>query len=75
MITEEQYKEAVKIIAKYKFQQLDKPRYKLDIRFGCGAVIDMHHKDYNPDYPGLHEDTAGVVAYRHGKQTRMRKKT
>lgn len=41
-------------------------RYFVDIRTGCGAVVDRHHPDYNESYPGLHRDTAGVVFYKHG---------
>lgn len=43
-----------------------KDRYLLDIRNGCGAVIDTHHPDYDSSYPGLHSDTSGVVLYKHG---------
>ncbi len=43
------------------------PRYFLDIRSGCGAVRDKWHKDYDVDYPGLHQDTPGVVKYIHGQ--------
>ncbi|CAL9957515.1 hypothetical protein VPHK46_0029 [Vibrio phage K46] len=38
-------------------------RYILDERVGCAAVIDTHHPDYDPEYPGLHSDTGGVVLY------------
>ena len=31
-----------------------KDRYLLDIRTGCGAVIDTHHPAYDSSYPGLH---------------------
>ncbi len=41
-------------------------RYIVDIRSGCGAVIDTKHEDYDKDYPGLHQDTSGVVEYKHG---------
>lgn len=40
------------------------PRYFVDERVGCIAVRDQKHTD--PEYPGLHEDTEGVVWYRHG---------
>ncbi|AUR90730.1 coil containing protein [Vibrio phage 1.149.O._10N.286.55.A12] len=38
-------------------------RYILDERVGCAAVIDTNHPEYDPDYPGLHSDTGGVVLY------------
>ncbi len=38
-------------------------RYILDERVGCAAVIDTKHPDYDPEYPGLHSDTKGVVLY------------
>ena len=41
-------------------------RYFVDIRVGCGAVIDRQHPDYDESYPGLHNDTGGLVLYRHG---------
>jgi hypothetical protein len=41
-------------------------RYFVDIRSGCGAVRDRKHPDYNESYPGLHQDTGGVVLYKHG---------
>ena len=41
-------------------------RYFVDIRSGCAAVIDRKHPDYNESYPGLHQDTSGVVLYKHG---------
>ena len=40
--------------------------YFVDIRSGCGAVVDRQHPDYNVGYPGLHQDTPGVVLYKHG---------
>ena len=43
-----------------------KDRYLLDIRTGCGAVIDTHHPAYDSSYPGLHSYTSGVVLYKHG---------
>jgi hypothetical protein len=43
-----------------------KDRYFLDIRNGCGAVIDRQHPKYDSHYPGLHSDTGGVVLYKHG---------
>jgi hypothetical protein len=43
-----------------------KDRYFLDIRCGCGAVMDRQHPDYDESYPGLHHDTSGVVLYKHG---------
>lgn len=41
-------------------------RYLVDLRNGCGAVIDTQHPEYNSNYPGLHSDTGGVVLYKHG---------
>ncbi len=41
-------------------------RYFIDIRIGCAGVIDRQHPKYDPDYPGLHPDTGGVVFYKHG---------
>lgn len=41
-------------------------RYITDIRAGCGAVIDTHHPNYEPNYPGIHEHTPSVVEYKHG---------
>lgn len=41
-------------------------RYFVDIRIGCGAVMDRQHPDYDESYPGLHQDTGGVVLYKHG---------
>lgn len=43
----------------------NEPRYFVDERGGCVAVRDRTRTD--PDYPGLHHDTEGVVLYRHGK--------
>ena len=40
-------------------------RYFVDSRCGCVAVRDRTLTD--PDYPGLHEDTTGVVRYWHGR--------
>ena len=39
-------------------------RYFVDERGGCIAVRDREKT--NPDYPGLHEDTTGVVKYWNG---------
>jgi len=39
-------------------------RYFVDSRIGCVAIRDRTKTD--PDYQGLHEDTQGVVWYRHG---------
>lgn len=39
-------------------------RYFVDGRVGCVAVRDKDNTD--PDYPGLHSDTRGVVAYWQG---------
>ena len=36
-------------------------RFYVDERGGCVAVRDKDNTD--PDYPGLHSDTAGVVCY------------
>lgn len=44
---------------------MSEPRYFVDERCGCIAVIDRT-KDY-PDRRGLHEDTEGVVQYWHGR--------
>jgi hypothetical protein len=44
-------------------------RYFLDVRSGCAAIRDRHHKNFDPTYPGLHEDTPDVVKYIHGKRT------
>jgi hypothetical protein len=41
-------------------------RYFVDIRSGCGAVVDRKHPQYDERYPGLHQDTGGVVLYKHG---------
>jgi hypothetical protein len=43
-----------------------KARFFVDIRSGCGAVRDRLHPQYDPDYPGLHQDTVDVIEYRHG---------
>jgi len=43
-------------------------RYFLDIRSGCAAIRDRHHKYYDESYPGLHQDTPDVVFYKHGFQ-------
>lgn len=40
------------------------PRFFVDERGGCIAVRDRTLTD--PEYPGLHHDTEGVVWYRHG---------
>ena len=40
-------------------------RYFVDIRSGCGAVVDRKHPDYDDSY-GLYQDTGGVVIYKHG---------
>ena len=39
-------------------------RYFVDERAGCIAVRDREQTD--PEYPGLHPDTTGVVRYWHG---------
>jgi len=39
-------------------------RYFIDERIGCVAVRDKEGTD--PEYPGLHPDTHGVVFYRSG---------
>ena len=41
------------------------PRFYVDERAGCVAVRDRTKT--NPDYPGLHEHTAGVVKFWMGK--------
>ena len=45
-------------------------RYFVDERAGCVAVRDRDETE--PDYPGLHCDTKGVVFYRHGRQVEKR---
>ena len=47
-------------------------RYFVDRRIGCTAVRDK--KETDPDYPGLHEYTKGVVKYWPGvlKKTRCK---
>lgn len=40
---------------------MSKNRYFVDERTGCIAVRD--HKNTDPEYPGLHPDTPGVVKY------------
>lgn len=44
---------------------MSEKRYFVDHRGGCIAVRDRTLTE--PDYPGLHHDTRGVVFYRHGK--------
>lgn len=44
-------------------------RFFIDERVGCIAVRDRKHPEYNPDYPGLHNDTADVIFYAHGSRT------
>ena len=43
----------------------DHDRFFIDIRGGCIAVRDRTLTD--PEYPGLHADTPGVVWYEHGE--------
>lgn len=43
-------------------------RYFVDKRVGCIAVRDRLQTD--PDYPGLHSDTRGVVRYWPGQRRR-----
>lgn len=43
-------------------------RYFVDLRSGCGAVIDRKHPSYDPTYHGLNDSTHGVIVYRHGFQ-------
>ena len=69
MITEKEYKKALQTIDDYVTQlRLSHvmPRYFVDLRGGCGAVRDKHHKSYDEDYNGLHQDTPDVVIYKHG---------
>ena len=69
MITEKEYKKALQTIDDYVTQlRLSHvmPRYFVDLRAGCGAVRDKHHKSYDEDYEGLHQDTPDVVIYKHG---------
>lgn len=67
MITEEQYKEALKTIEGYVTQLSPKePRYFVDERGGIAAVRDRHHKSYDAEYQGLHADTPDVIKYKHG---------
>ena len=42
-------------------------RYFIDERGGCIAVRDRENTD--PEYPGLHSDTEGVVQYWDGHKT------
>jgi len=44
-------------------------RFFIDERVGCIAVRDKKHPEHNPDYPGLHNDTADVIFYAHGSRT------
>ena len=44
-------------------------RYYIDERGGCIAVRDRERTD--PDYPGLHADTEGVVWFAMGEQSRV----
>ena len=41
-------------------------RFFIDQRCGCIAIRDRQNTD--PEYPGLHEDTQGVVWFRRGVQ-------
>jgi len=43
-------------------------RFFIDERAGCIAVRDKKHPSYNPDYQGLHNDTADVIFYAHGNR-------
>lgn len=43
-------------------------RFFIDERVGCIAVRDREHPDYDPKYPGLHNDTADVIFYAHGSK-------
>jgi len=45
--------------------KMNKERYFVDIRVGCVAIRDKENTD--PDYPGLHSDTKGVIFYKSGK--------
>lgn len=46
----------------------NKERYFVDLRSGCGAIRDRFHPNYDPEYPGLHQDTIDVIEYIHGLQ-------
>ena len=43
-------------------------RFFIDERVGCIAVRDRKHPEHNPDYQGLHNDTADVIFYAHGSR-------
>ena len=43
-------------------------RFFIDERVGCIAVRDKKHPQYDPDYPGLHNDTPDVIFYAHGSR-------
>ena len=43
-------------------------RFFIDERVGCIAVRDKKHPSYDPDYQGLHNDTADVIFYAHGNK-------
>lgn len=44
-------------------------RFFIDKRVGCIAVRDRKHPQHNPDYQGLHHNTADVIFYAHGNPT------
>jgi hypothetical protein len=69
MITEKEYQKALETIDSYVTQlRLSHvmPCYFVDERGGCAAVRDKHHKGYDAEYQGLHQDTSDVVIYKHG---------
>ena len=43
-------------------------RFFIDERVGCIAIRDKNHPSYDPDYQGLHNDTADVIFYAHGNK-------
>lgn len=45
-------------------------RFFIDERVGCIAVRDKKHPSYDPDYQGLHNDTADVIFYAHGNRNK-----
>jgi hypothetical protein len=73
MITEKEYQKALQTIDGYVTQlRLSHvmPRYFVDERGGCAAVRDNHHKGYDAEYNGLHQDTPDVVIYKHGHNSK-----
>jgi len=46
-------------------------RFFIDERVGCIAVRDRKHPQHEPDYHGLHNDTADVIFYAHGNKNEI----